>query len=244
MNRNEPIELTTRELHDLITPVLPHASTDKDLSGLGVIRLEVREGVLYAVASDRFTMAVTRHRLREPAADAAIAIGREDAAALLKLFKYGRDEDPELQLIVGTVEAETVLDPADRPALTVTAKDGNTLVLHGHEGKPLTSWRKMIGKIIHREHRPAPPSLALNPLLLARWSKAMRGRDPLAVFFGPNATDPIVVKAEDHFIGIWMPAKRSDGRSDVLTNSLWLKEVPLEADSSEAATAKQSEAAK
>lgn len=61
------IDLTTRELHDLITPVLPHTGTDPDVPELALIRLEVRAQVLYAIATDRYTFAgEARGRLPAP----------------------------------------------------------------------------------------------------------------------------------------------------------------------------------
>lgn len=219
------IDLTTSELHDLIDPVLPHACTERDLPDLGVVRMEVRANILYAVATDRYTMAVVRHRLDDETDDTAIAISRVDAAALLKLFKYDRKNNPGLQLTVGTMAAETVLDPADRPALTVTAKDGNTLVLPGRESRTLADWRKYIGKVIHRTQQPTSPNLGLASIYLARWAKAARGAAPLTVSLGANATDPVAVRAGDHFIGIWMPA-RLEERDTRLADSPWAKEIP------------------
>lgn len=229
------IDLTTSELHDLLTPVLPHASTDRDLPDLCVIHLEVRDSVLYAIATDRYTMAVVRHRLQDETDDGTIAISRVDAAALLKLFKYDRKTDPALQLTVGTVEAETILDPADRPALTVSAKDGNTLVLPGRESRTLADWRKYIGKVIHRTQQPTSPHLGLAPIYLPRWAKAARGAAPLMVSFGANATDPVAVRAGDHFIGIWMPT-RLEERDARLADSPWAKEIPLDVDEPAEAT--------
>jgi hypothetical protein len=222
------IQVTTSELHNLLIPVLPHVGTDKTLPQLGVIRIEVRDNTLYAVATDRYTMAVTRHRLNEPTPDATIAIGHADAAAMLKLFKHGRNDDPDLQLTVGKVEAETVLDPADKPALTVTAKGGNTLVLHGREDA-LATWRNILGKLVHRKPKTASPSLALAATYLQRWTKAIRNGAQLEIFLGADATDPIVVRAGDNFIGIWAACSRSDG-GKLLADSAWGKELPAETD--------------
>jgi hypothetical protein len=230
------IELTTSELHGLLIPVLPHASTDKTLPELGVVRFEVRDGVLYAVTSDRYTMAATRHRLQESTADTEIAIGAEDAAALLKVFKYTQKEDPRLTLTVGKVEGETVLDPADRPALTVTAKDGNTLVLNGRrEDRPLASWRTYIAKAIHREQQPVNPNLALTLTQMSRWLKATRNGAWLTFSIGAGKRDTVLVRAGDHFVGIWAPITWQ--REFDLADSPWCKEVPPEVEPDEAAQA-------
>jgi hypothetical protein len=232
------IVLSTAELHDLIVPVLPHASGDKNSPELDIVRIEVRDNVLYAIASDRYTMAVTRHRLRDATADSTIAISRADAAVMLKLFKFDRNTNPDVQLTVGSVEAETILDPADRPALTVSAKDGNTLVLHGRDDRQIASWRKIMAKVIHREERPASPHLNLAPMYLSRWTKAMRKGVPLSVSFGAKTNDPVVIRVEDYFIGIWMPVRRTDD-SMRLADSPWRKELPPEVESAEAAQAQE-----
>lgn len=222
------IDLTTRELHELVAPVLPHASTDKELPELGVIRLEVRESVVYAVATDRYTMAATRHRIFDGADDTTISIDRSDAAAMLKLFKYTKDEDPQLKLVIDTVPV-AVHDRGEsvnRLGLTVQSEDGNKLILHGHADEVLAAWRRRLGGIIHREQTPASPALFLTPSYLPRWTKAARKGERLSVFVGPDATDPIVIRVEDHFIGVWMPAGHLDAGEDLLSDSPWCRELP------------------
>ena len=54
------VDLRTSEWHDLITPVLPHASTDKDDPLLQVVRLEIEAREIIAVATDRTTLAAER----------------------------------------------------------------------------------------------------------------------------------------------------------------------------------------
>ena len=76
------VDLTTSELHALLAPVLPHASTDTDQPELGVVRLEARAGVLSAVATDRTTLAATRHPA-DDIDDFTVTIDRDDAANLL-----------------------------------------------------------------------------------------------------------------------------------------------------------------
>lgn len=224
------IQMTTSDLHDLLAPVLPHTGDGKGLPALSAIRIEVRDNTVYAVATDRYTMAATRHPLREAAPDTTIAIGGVDAAAMLKLFKHTKNDNPDLQLTVGNIEAETVLDPADKPALTITAKDGATLVLHGREDA-LATWRNILAKQVHRAPKAASPSIALNAMQLPRWTKAIRKGDQLEVFLGAKATDPVIVRAGDHFIGVWAACSRSDGKAmPLLADSPWGRELPAEKD--------------
>jgi DNA polymerase III sliding clamp (beta) subunit (PCNA family) len=106
------IDLTTREWHDLLKPVLPHACTDAEVPEICVVRLEGRDRIVYAVATDRYTLAATRHRLDGPCEDFVVTIDRADAAAMLRLFTYGKDYDPQLRITVGPVHVPIGGGPA------------------------------------------------------------------------------------------------------------------------------------
>ena len=220
------IDLTTRELHDLITPVLPHTGTDPDVPELGLIRLEVRAHVLYAVATDRYTLAVVRHPLDDPADDTTIAITRNDAAAMLKLFKHTKDDDPQLRAVIDQVPVP-IGDRGDTVrslGLTVTSEDGTRLVLHGHQQTIQATWRRLLRGVVERPNVPATPALFLTPTYLPRWTKAARKGERLSVFIGPDPTDPLLVVVEHRFIGIWMPAGHLDA-GEHMSASPWLAEL-------------------
>ncbi|MGW0587439.1 hypothetical protein [Streptosporangium sp. NPDC002607] len=132
------IDLTTRELHALIAPVLPHTGTDPEVPELGVIRLETRDDVIYAIATDRYTMAATRHPLDDAADDVTVAIDRSDASAMLKLFKFTKDDDPRLKLVIDKM-AVPVNDRGDSVlsvGLQVDSEDGTRLPHPGHAAVP------------------------------------------------------------------------------------------------------------
>lgn len=220
------IDLTTRELHELIAPVLPHTATDPEVPELGVIRLETRGDVLYAVATDRYTMAVVRHPLDDAADDVTVAIDRSDAAAMLKLFKYSKQDDPQLKVVIDKVPVP-VNDRGDTVqslGLTVDSEDGTRLVLHGHAQGVLGTWRKLLRKVVERPNEPATPALFLTPAYLPRWTKAARKGERLAVFIGPDPTDPILIQVEHRFIGVWMPAGHLDA-GETASASPWLGEL-------------------
>jgi hypothetical protein len=220
------IDMTTRELHELIAPVLPHTGTDPEVPELMVIRLEVRGDTLYAVASDRYTLAVTRHRTYDDAGDTVMAIERGDAAAMLKLFKHGKDTDPQLKLVIDKVP--TPINPRGDSVmslgLTVDSEDGNRLVLHGHEAAALGTWRQLIRKAATRPLVPAAPNLFLTPPYLPRWTRAAKKGERLSISIGPEATDPILVQVEHRFIGLWMPAGHLDAGDEPPANP-WLAEL-------------------
>jgi hypothetical protein len=227
------IDMTTRDLHQLVKPVLPHAATDPETPQLNVIRLECARQVLYAVATDRFTVGVARHVLEEVPGDFVIDVDQADAKSMLTLFRYTKNTDPRLKI---TVDKVTV--PLGRPdmtvqalGLTVESEEGTRLLLHDRRSyehaDTLGSWRKMLAAALYRDLAPAAPSLILSPQFMARWSAAVKGAERLTFLAGPGPTDLILILVEDHFAGIWKPAEHIDaGSEELLTLSPWRREIP------------------
>lgn len=226
------IDMTTREWHELIRPVLPHVGTDKESPELGVIRVEVAEQAVYAVATDRYTIAAERHWMRgERLFDlpGPIHIARSDAAASLKVFGFSKDEDPPLQVIIDTVPVSaTVVGRAQdfpRLAITLQAYDGTRLVLHDHREPsldPLASWRKVLRQVVTRDQAEAAPALSLNASFLARWGAAVRKGERLAIFTGSKEAELLLVLVESHFCGVWKPVA---GPAKMLDDSPWPDEL-------------------
>jgi len=210
--------LSTSGLHGLLGPVLPHVGTDRDLPELTTIRIEVRDNTVYAVATDRFTFAATRHQLDEgeDVANTAVTIAGGDAHTLLRVFKHTRKDDPQLTLTVTAAGGST---------LTVTAAGGSTLTLSGR-GDGLAFWRAFLAKHLHREDGSATPSIGLDPSRLRRWIKAVEyAGQPLALSFGAGPKDPVVVRCGERFVGLWAPVVLT-GDVERLQDSVWCKELP------------------
>jgi hypothetical protein len=224
------IDLTTRDLHGLIAPVLPHVSTDPELPLLNALHIEISGGVLYCAATDRFTLAVTRHLLDDVADDVTILVDRADAAAMLKLFTFTKDDDPELTIIIDQVTVPAGAKSYKALAWRVDASDGTRLVLHDRSvagvERPMKNWRALVGAALHRPQKPASPTLILTPSFLPRWAKAAGKGERLTAFIGPEPTDPILVTVEQHFVGLWMPVNHldADGR-DLLEGNPWRDEI-------------------
>lgn len=221
------IDVTTREWHELIKPVLPHASTDAEVPEINVVRIEGRGRVCYAVATDRYALAASRHVLDSPAEDFVITIDRTDAAAMLRVFTHGKDRDPRLRVTIDTVTAAASgPGPELRTlGLIVESEEGTRLVLHGRAGA-LSGWRKNLAEQLYRDLGPAASRLLLTPGQLGRWSAASRKGERLTLFPGPDPGAPILILAEDHFAGVWMPASHIDGDSDeLLTATPWRAEL-------------------
>lgn len=220
------VDLTTSALHNLLNPVLPHAGTDPETPELNVALIEVRHSVLYAAATDRYTMAAARHPLDEVADDAAVAISRDDAVAMLKLFKHSKKLDPQLQVVIDKVPVPVTPrgDTVQSLGLTITAEDGTRLVLHGRGHGPLTNWRRLLRPVVERPLTPASPLLALTPTYLGRWAKATQPGEVLTVHLGPEPTDPILVQVEHRVIGVLMPVGHLDA-GEAVAGSPWPDEL-------------------
>ena len=134
------IDMTTREWHELIRPVLPHAINDKDFPELDVIRLELGETALYAVATDRYKLAAERWPLTgpglvSPGRREAVHLAAREVSASLKLFTHSKDDDPVLSIMIDEVPTSVTavgqLHSVMRLGVTVQQLgDGTRLVLH------------------------------------------------------------------------------------------------------------------
>jgi Ftsk gamma domain len=220
------IDMTTREWHELIRPVLPHASTDAEVPEINVVRIEGHGKIVYAVATDRYTLAATRHVLDAACDDFIVSINRADAKSMLALFSHGKDHDPELRITIGSVAGPMIGGQQyNALGLTIESSEGTRLVLHDCGGA-LSGWRKQLAQVMYRDLGPAASRLLLMPGQLGRWSAASKKGERLTVIAGPDAGAPILVLAEDHFAGVWMPANHIDGESDdILHASPWRAEL-------------------
>jgi hypothetical protein len=234
------IDLTTREWHELIKPVLPHASTDADQRELASIRIELAEYAIYAVATDRYTIGAERHELKPGIRlwdiPQPVHVWASEAKASLGLFAYSKDYDPPLRLTVDTMPVPVAVagrqTTVGRLAVTVEADDGTRLVLHNHRdpsNDPLAAWRKHLAGPFHRQQAASAPALNLNAVQLARWAAACRKGERLAFFTGTQGDELVLVAVENHFLGAWKPQSYLTSPAEMLAASPWrdeLAEVP------------------
>lgn len=239
------IAITTREWHELIRPVMPHTINDKDFPELDVIRLELGGTALYAVATDRYTLAAERWPLapedRHGGAGQVVHLAAREVAASLKLFTHSKDEDPPLSLIIDmapmSVTAVGQHVSISRLAVALQqAGDGTRLVLHDMRDPsrdPLGEWRKNLRTVLSR-----PPGRSLDGLdlyagMLARWTAAARKGERLTMYTGPKPGDPVLVIVEDHFAGLWAIPQYLDGPGKLLDGLPWLPELGIDPDTGE-----------
>jgi hypothetical protein len=212
------LDMTTRQWHELIKPVMPHALNDADEPQLAVVRLEVAADCVYAVATDRHTLAAERLPIGISYGIGPVHIRLSDAAASLKLFGHSKDADPQLRIIVDTVPVpvgqvgRTVT--VDHLALTIESEYGTRLVLHDQRDPsrdPLGGWRDRLLGVLARKMPTAAPALTVNAAHVARWAAAVRKGERLALFTGGKGSELILVLVEDHFAAVWAPQSYLEG---------------------------------
>jgi hypothetical protein len=230
------IDMTTREWHELVKPVLPHRLDDKTFPELAQVRVEVHERSVVAVATDRYTLAAERHTLA--AADAVydppppIAIPAAEIAATLKLFTYSKDDDPRLRITIEQTRLPLEIIGEQTSVgcytLTIADPDASSVVLRdalNPNGDPLARWRVMLRAALRRNLVAAPPALCLHAAHFARWSAAVRAGERLAIYLGDRDAKTLLVLVEDHFAGLWVPVSYLDGPEQMLRDSPWRYEL-------------------
>lgn len=236
------IDLTTRQWHELIKPVLPHVSTDPEVPELAAVRIECAASAVYAVATDRRTIAAERFPLYGNARLGSYDIPRpvhvraSEAKASLAMFPFSKDFDPPLQLTIDRVPFPVRVagrpDVIDRYALTLEAADGTRLSMYDHRdpsSDPISIWRQHLAGVLHRPQAAAAPALNFHAVHLARWAAACRKGERLAFFTGSKGDQSVLVAVESHFLGAWMPVSYLESPAEMLASSPWrdeLDEVP------------------
>lgn len=231
-------DLTTREWHELLKPVIPHASTDADSRELAVIRIETGTAALYAIATDRVSLAAERRYL--PPQDRSgwgdmpppvhVKIG--EAKASLALFQHSKDADPPMRITIDTVAVPVVAvgrhTTIIRYAITLETGDGTRLVMHDQRDSsndPLAGWRDILAVPLVRPAAESAPALNLKADMLGRWAAACRKGERLAMFTGRKGTDLVLIAVESHFLGAWHPQSYLESPREVLEDSPWHDEL-------------------
>lgn len=230
--------MTTREWHELVKPVIPHALKDSDFPELSHIRIELGDKALYAVASDRYTLgaerrvldAADRHQAMPP-----VHCRASDVAASLKLFGFSKDDDPALTVTIDSVSvpAEIIGQAGLYSSLgiTLTSADGGRLVMHDRrvpDRDHLARWRLLLRTAMVREQAAVLDGLALGAAYVGRWQHAVRAGELMRLYSGPKDSSPLLVVVERHFAGLWIPVSHIEARS--VRSLAWLDELGYAAD--------------
>ncbi|MFE2186893.1 hypothetical protein [Streptomyces sp. NPDC059455] len=200
----------------LLEQVSGHMYPTDDLPEVNGVFFEARGSYLYAVATDRHTMAVARRRLEtEPAKPWGVLVTGQALKPLRAFARFNRRCPLMLEHRAGV----------DTDALTVRA-EGQALEIPSAElplGKPWAGgqWRKLLADALAT----APnlrQEVCLNSTLLARWGKSGGAeRNQSLTVWSAGGTKPLVVACGEDFLGLQMPMRPSgwaNPRRDVLTH--------------------------
>lgn len=193
--------ITAAQLHHMLSQVKPHMSTDDTLPVINSVHLEVRDGHLFAVASDRYTLAVARTAITTPGYWTNAYLPGEHLPSL----------EAWLEAAVGTVTL-AVSKADDASTLTITGKTGSmTIAYNNNAYKNFPNWRNLVrGEI---DAKPQPVSLtAFTTKFLARWQQA----GTVIQCWQNKPGSPLIVMGETgDFLGLQMPVRHEISRDDL-----------------------------
>ncbi|MGA5635026.1 hypothetical protein [Streptomyces lydicamycinicus] len=191
--------LNSHRLLRLIEQTVPHSDSE-DLPQIHGIRLDSDGVMLHAVATDRFTLAVARAQLREPAAPFALTVARPDVEWLTAWLNTLRG-DEILTLSPGT------------DGITITT-DATKLVLPAR-GDEYVPWRDLARTALANPLSESPFT-GLQPHLLARWEPVGR---PVRVW--QSTPEKAMVIIGEDFLGFQMPTRFRDQPSRPEAVAAW-----------------------
>jgi len=209
------VSVPAARLRDMLAAVLPHAAGEEDLPALEAVRFEVRDGTLFLVASDRYSIGIARCRI-----PGAQALPEPDVAALLPLC-VTKDELPGM---LERAEGTAALIFGEE---TLTVDTGNTTATYGVDGHPehFPDWRSLMSDMLAGEPAELGAGLGIDPEFLGRFAvsfgldKDLRAIAPLTVrFLRPSQRmgvplhageqhPVLLVSRGDWFLGAMMPLR-------------------------------------
>lgn len=199
---------TAADLRRMLGRVSPHMSTDDTLPVINSVRLEQREGYLFALATDRYTMAIARTAVvNDEVWQANIP------AELLKAVTSW------LKTQSGSIEMAPQRD-GDLTALTFSSIDGSLRITTdpvAYKGFP--RWQTIAARALTTD--PSAGVTSYTSRYLSRWES---GAEVLHSWqTGPHR--PVVfMDGDGDFLGIHMPVRTEDIDSVSLAQP-WLKHL-------------------
>ena len=204
------ISVSARTLHRMLTAVLPHTGRDNTLPALQAVSFEVRAGVLYLAATDRYTLGVAREVIPGAliaAPDLGALLARKSAKALRRMLRKADG-----------VAAITL--SGDRMSVDCgTGTTGSWATVPGE----FPGWRKMLARMLDGEQAPLGDGFGMDLRNVAKFAKAdspsWADALSLRVTVGGQPGDdtkpaPSVLFARgDWFIGALMPVRRAESTS-------------------------------
>jgi hypothetical protein len=188
--------INAHKLQRMISQTLPHVSPDDTVPPINGIRFECDGVHIHALASDRYTFAVARTKVREETDTWSLTISEAD----LKWFTAW----------LGTHEGDTILNlVAQDTGLAVTDDRGTVLVPAKDHVFP--KWQHLFRDAL-QDASTSGDLVSLDTEMLARWKHA----DSHLRVWQTTPEKPLLLVGED-FLGLQMPARYIGDGKDRLT---------------------------
>ncbi|MFD8562136.1 hypothetical protein ACFV1N_33045 [Streptosporangium canum] len=199
-HREITLSMTGRELRQFLGAVLPHASTDPAFPPLTAVTFDAEGACLYALATDRYTLGIARHRMVEGvSAPFTLTVAAATVQAITRQIK------PRANLRLTLTGEGLTIDQLD-PQVTYRLPASN-------ERPVLPNWRTWFAERLAEKPAAVITSahgLALNPAYLARFRSACRDRLPLEM---RPAGRHVAITCGEHFLGLIGPMDLSKTRA-------------------------------
>lgn len=206
-------------LRHMLAQIKPHMSTDVTLPVINLLQVERRDGHLYILATDRFTMAIARTPVE----------GDEQWTARIPAHDL-RTVEVWLKAAAGDIEVGP-----DGDALTLTSPTSSLRIsAEASEYGEFPNWRKLITGALAAESTEPTGLTGYDTRFLARWKAA--GRALHAWQAGPHK--PLVlIDSDGLFVGIQMPTRAPDSMTPESLAATWLTALTEPAADADAAAA-------
>ncbi|MEV4096927.1 hypothetical protein [Streptosporangium saharense] len=187
-----------RDIKNLLGAVLPHLDTDgpdyPELPDLTRVHVEIHNGELRLICSDRYTMAVVRNPLTSAVEDFScqFSIPGQEARDVTRSLK-------DTASVTLSFEADQLVVAVDDYSYAVIPSRESTL-----------QWRKALARVLTPAATPASPIL-INPDYLARLEPARRLDEgtPMVIQMHGEHKKAVVATLGTHFLALIMPILRT-----------------------------------
>jgi hypothetical protein len=185
--------INAHKLQRLITQTRPHISDDDTLPALNGIRFECDGVHIHAIATDRYTFAVARAKVREETEAWTTTISQDDLGWFTGWLET-HEGDTILNLAIG---ADGLAVTDDHGTLVVPAKDHT-----------FPKWQGMFRDVL-TDAATSGDMVSVDTKMLARWKHA----DTHLRTWQTEPEKPFLLVGDD-FIGLQMPARYSGDAKD------------------------------
>jgi hypothetical protein len=195
------ITIADHTLSRLVAQTRPHVGNLADAEAIQNITFEYDNGVLYAMATNRFTIAVSRTQIT----------GGDDKPWHAIVHRL---QIPELAAAIRLLDTKPVNLDRTRDQLVLSGESGTriTIGLSPFAKTPL-DWRKILMPALERET--SSSQMVMTPKYFAAW-KNLPG--PVQMWSSGEGRPTLIVAPD--FLGAQMPVRARDGENDTLRREL------------------------